>query len=81
MFSSVVAVFSGSAAAPVHLKFVLAQEFDRVPANAFAGEAPVQWALADVAGAAEAAPRVDEAGPGVEGAAAGERGGTGRESR
>ena len=80
MFSSVIAVFRGSAAAPVHLKVVLAPEFDRVPANAFAGETPGQRALADVARAPEAASGLDEAGHGVVRPAAREPGGTGREA-
>src|SRR6266516_435285 len=52
-------------------------ELDGVPANAFAGEAAGQRALADVARAAEAAPGVNESGGGIEGAAAGQEGGAG----
>src|SRR6266542_4614390 len=55
-------------------------ELDRVPANAFARETPHKGALADVARAAKAARRVDEAAHGVVGAAAGERGRTGRKA-
>jgi hypothetical protein len=62
---SVVAVFSGSAAAPVHLKVVLASS-GGVPADALAGQASGQRALADVAGAPEAARGLGEAGPRVE---------------
>src|SRR6266545_1907896 len=55
-------------------------QFDRVPANAFAGETAGQRALADVAGASEAAGRLGEARSGVVRAAASERGGTGWEA-
>src|SRR6266480_3479790 len=55
-------------------------EVDRVPANAFARETAGKRALADVARAAKAARGVDETAHGVVGAAARERGGTGREA-
>ena len=74
------AVFRGSAAAPVHLKFVLLRSVDRVPANAFAGETAGKRALADVARAAKAASGVDEAGHGVVRPAARESRGTGGEA-
>src|SRR6266516_4842825 len=56
------------------------QQFGGVPADPLAGQAPGQRALADVAGAPEAARGLDEAGPRVERAAAGEEGGTGGEA-
>src|SRR5436190_21263422 len=55
-------------------------QVDRVPANAFACETPLKRTLADVARAAKATRGVDEAAHGVVGAAARERGRTGREA-